>query len=229
MRSRRTLWLPAACGALIVLALLVWGIPWVTKERADVTSTPTPPAFSTVTPITLSPGSRACESSVAFSPQTRSLILLAAKQDGPTPPLRITARAPGYRAGVTIPGGYAGLSSLVAAVPPPQGSVLGEVCVENAGRRKVQLQATAEGRIQNRATTSVDGEPVQPKMTLLLTEGVNRSLADRPGEILDRIAAFKPPFVGSVSLALLALLVVVGVPAGVLYAIWRGLAAADDG
>ena len=84
------------------------------------------------------------------------------------------------------------------------------------------------GAIQNRATTSVDGEPVLPKLTLLLTEGIDRSLADRPSEILDRIAAFKPPFVGSVSLAILALLVLVGVPAGVLYAIWRGLAAADD-
>jgi hypothetical protein len=225
---RSALWLPALCGALIVLALLVWGIPWLTRDRADVTSTPTPPAFNTVTPIELEPGSRACESQVAFSRDTRSLVVLAAEQDGPTPPLRITARAPGYRAAATIPGGYEGLASLAASVPPPARSVLGEVCVENTGRRTALLQGTTEGRIQNRAVTSVDGEPIDAKMSLILTEGVNRSLADRPGEILDRIAAFKPPFVGSVSLAILALLVLVGVPAGVLYAIWRGLAADDD-
>jgi hypothetical protein len=227
MRSRG-LWLPALCGALIVLALLVWGIPWLTRDRADVTSTPTPPAFSAVTPIELEPGARACESQVAFSPKTRSLVVLAAKQDGPTPSLRIAARAPGYRAGATIPGGYESLASLTASVAPPAGSVLGEVCVENTGRRTAIIQGTTEGRIQNRAVTTVDGEPIEAKMSLILTEGVNRSLADRPGEILDRIAAFKPPFVGSVSLAIFALLVLVGVPAGVLYAIWRGLSVADD-
>lgn len=227
MRSRG-LWLPAVCGALIVLALIVWGIPWLTRDRPDVTSTPTPPPFSTVTPISLAPGQRACSSKVAFSPDTRSLVVLAAKQEGPTPPLRITARAPGYHAGATVPGGYEGLTSLAATVPGPQRSVLGEVCVENTGRRTVQLQGTTEGRIQNRAVTSVDGEPIEAKLSLILTEGANRSLADRPGEVLDRIAAFKPPFVGRVSLAIFALLVLVGVPAGVLYAIWRGIAPAED-
>jgi len=225
---RTALWLPALCGALIVLALLVWGLPWLTKDRPDVTGTPTPPAFNTVTPIRLGPGSTACERSVAFSPQTRALTILADKQPGPTPPLRVVARAPGYRAAATIPGGYAGLAPLTASVPAPPRSVLGEVCVENAGRRRVALQGTTEGRIQNRAITSVDGEDTPVKMTLLLTEGVERSLADRPGEIFDRIAAYKPPFVGTVSLAILALLVLLGVPAGVLYAVWRGIAAADD-
>lgn len=227
MRSRG-LWLPALCGALIVLALLVWGIPWLTKDRPDVTATPTPPAFNTVTPIRLAPGSRACERSVAFSAQTRALTVLADKQPGPTPPLRVTARAPGYRASAAIPGGYAGLAALTASVPAPPRSVLGEVCVENAGRRGVALQGTTEGRIQNRAVTSVDGRDTPVKMTLLLTEGVDRSLADRPGEILDRIAAYKPPFVGSVSLVILALIVLLGVPAGVLYAVSRGIAAAED-
>ncbi len=224
----RRFWLPALCGGLIVLALLVWGIPWLTRDRPDVTSTPTPPAFSTVTPISLRPGQRACESQVAFSPHTRSLVVLAAKQEGPTPSLRITARAPGYRAGANVPGGYDGLAALAVSVPPPPRSVLGQVCVENTGRRAAHLQGTTEGRIQNRAVTSVDGEPIEAKMTLILTAGTDRSLADRPGEILDRIAAFKPPFVGSVSLAIFGLLVLVGVPAGVLYAIWRGLAVAED-
>jgi hypothetical protein len=62
---------------------------------------------------------------------------------------------------------------------------------------------------------------------MLLSEGVDRSIADRPGEIMSRISAFKPPIVGSVSLTILFVIVLLGAPAGVLYAIWRGIARDD--
>jgi hypothetical protein len=225
MRSR---WLlPGLSASLIVVALLAWGVPWLTRARTDTTSTPTPPAFQAIAPIELPPGSRACESLVALSPAMRSITVLSAKFPGTGPPLDVEVSGPGYRATGQVAAGYRGEQSLSTTVAPPPRDAIGTVCVRNAGRRAMALQATAEGRIQNRSATSVDGTVVVPKMTLLLTEGRNRSLADRPGEILDRIAAFKPPFVGHLSLALLALVVLIGAPVAVVYAIARGIADED--
>jgi hypothetical protein len=221
---RRSWLLPALAGALILVALLAWGLPWWTKDRAAVTSTPTPPPFQAIAPVVLKPGSEACETLVAFEPGTRAATILSAKPTEDGPRLRVTATADGYRSVAEIPGGYAAQDSLQAALDAPPRAAIGELCVENVGRRRVTLQGTTEGRIQNRAGTVVDGRQVPEKLTLLLTEGRARSLADRPGEILDRVAAFKPPIVGRASLAIVGLLILLGVPAAVVYAIARGIA-----
>ena len=228
MTARRPWILPAVAGALMLVAALVWGIPWLTKDRPDRTSTPTPPPFATITPIVLQPGEEACESLVALSPDTRQVTILSDRFEGTGPRLRVVASAPGYRGVGEIPAGYHGLEGLSTTIPAPPRDAIGQICVRNVGDEPAQLQGTAEGRIQNRSVTTVDGEPIEAKMSLLLSEGVNRSIADRPGEILARISAFKPPIVGSVSLSILFVVVLLGVPAGVLYAIWRGIARDDD-
>ncbi len=215
--------LPVLSGVLILAALLAWGVPWLTKARTDTTATPTPPPFAAIAPVVLKPGAQACASNVALSTDTRVAVVLSAKFAGTGPPLRVTASARGYRGEGAIEGGYHGLESLPATIPAPPRDAIGTICVENRGRRAAQLQGTTEGRIQNRSETRVDGEVVPEKLTLLLTTGQSPALVDRIGQTFDRIAAFKPPIVGSFSLALLALLVVVGVPAGVLYAIARGI------
>jgi hypothetical protein len=216
-------------GVLVLVALLVWGVPWLTRERPDLTSTPTPPPFSAIAPITLPHGQQACENAVALSPDTRAITVLSGKHPGGGVPLDVVVTAPGYRGTGRIPGGYLGAGGLTVTIsPPPPRNAIGTVCLRNAGRRDAQLQGTVEGRIQNRSSTAVAGKILPQKMTLLLTEGRQRSLGSRLGEVGDRIAAFKPPFVNNVTLALLALLVLVGAPAGVLYAIATGVAADDD-
>lgn len=226
---RRAWILPAVAGVLMLVAALAWGVPWLTKSRPDRTSTPTPPPFAAIAPITLKPGQVACEDSVALSTDTRQITVLSGKFDGTGPSLRVVASTPaGYRGVGDIPAGYDGLKSLTATVPAPPQNAIGGVCVRNTGTKSVDLQGTTEGRIQNRSSTSVDGKVIPAKLSLLLSEGRDRSIADRPGEIFARISAFKPPIVGSVSLTILFLLVIVLVPAGVLYAIWRGIGAEDD-
>src|SRR5262249_36034849 len=140
-----------------------------------------------------------------------------------------TATADGYHGTGEIVGGYGGLTSLPATLSPtPPRDAIGQGCVENVGRRAGQLQGTTEGRIPNPQITAGDGAQTPEKMSLILTEGESPSLTDRPGEILARISAFKPPIVGSVSLTILFVLLLVGVPAGVLYAIRTGFADEDE-
>jgi hypothetical protein len=224
----RRAWLPALCALLMVVALVAWGIPWLTKSRTDTTSVPTPPPFGAVTPIALKGGSTVCEDKIAFATQTRAVTFLTSKFDGASPALRVVASYPGYEGTATIPGGYGGESSVRAELPAPPRNAIGTLCITNTGTRAIALTGTAEGRIQNRSVTSVDDEVIVPKLSLILTEEVNRSLADRPGEILNRIAAFKPWWIGSGSLTVLFILVAVGVPAGVLWAIWTGMAGEEE-
>jgi hypothetical protein len=226
---RRAWLMPAVAGALMLVAALAWGIPWLTKERPDRTSTPTPPPFAAIAPITLKPGQKACENLVAFSTDTRVVTVLSAKFEGTGPRLRVVASTPeGWRATSVIDAGYHGLEALPATISAPPKDAIGGVCVRNVGSKAVELQGTTEGRIQNRSATSVDDEVIPQKLSLLLSEARDRSIADRPGQILSRISAFKPPIIGSVSLTILFLLVIVLAPAGVIYAIWRGIAADDD-
>lgn len=227
---RRTWILPAVSAALMLIVALAWGVPWLTKSRPDRTSTPTPPPFAAIAPITLKPGQVACENLVALSPDTHTVTVLSGKFDGTGPKLRVVASTPdGYRGTGEIAAGYDGLQSLPATITPaPPTNAIGGVCVRNVGTKSVDLQGTTEGRIQNRSATSVDGEVIPAKLSLLLSTGTDRSIADRPGQILSRISAFKPPIVGSASLTILFLLVVLLVPAGVLYAIWRGIASDAD-
>jgi hypothetical protein len=219
--------MPAVAGVLMLLAAIVWGIPWLTKSREDRTSTPTPPPFMSIAPIVLKPGQQACENLVALSTDTRQITVLSAKFEGTGPRLKVAATAPGYRGTGEISAGYDSLKSLSATIPAPPRNAIGQVCVRNTGDQPAQLQGTTEGRIQNRSVTEVDGEPIPQKLSMLLSEGVDRSIADRPGEILSRISAFKPPIVGSVSLTILFVIVLLGAPAAVLYAIWRGIARDD--
>ena len=221
--SARRLWPAVLAAVLIAGALLIWGVPWLTKPRPDMTSTPTPPPFATITPILLEPGARVCESEVALSPDTRTAIVLSAKFEGTGPKLRVEASMDGWRGEGEIAAGYHGLEPLAATIPAPPRNAIGTVCVENAGERSTLLQGTVEGRIQNRSATSVDDTVIPQKLSLLLSTGQDRSIADRLGQILYRIAAFKPPVLAPAVLAILALLVLVCVPAGVVYAIWRGI------
>jgi hypothetical protein len=155
--------------------------------------------------------------------------VLSAKFEGTGPRLRVVASTPdGWRASAEIDAGYHGLEGLPVTIPAPPKDAIGGVCVRNVGSKPVELQGTTEGRIQNRSVTSVDDKVIPEKLSLLLSEDHDRSIADRPGQILSRISAFKPPIIGSVSLTILLLLVIVLAPAGVLYAIWRGIAADDD-
>jgi hypothetical protein len=214
----------AAAGAALafLLAAILWGVPYLTHDRTAYTGTPTPPAFAEITPVALKPGRAACQDGVALESATRVVRVLASKQRVGVP-LRVTASGDGWRAEGRSPRDYGGTDPIDTTIAAPPRSLLARVCVENAGRRTVRLQGTVEARVQPRPLTTVDGKLVQPRMTLILLEERPASITDRAGAILAHVSAFKPPIVGSVSVALLLALLLAGVPAAAVYALWRSL------
>jgi hypothetical protein len=213
-----------AAGAALafLVAAIAWGIPFLDRDREAHTGTPTPPPYAEVTPIVLKPGEVACLDSVAVEPSTRVVRLLAASQPVGVP-LRVTARGDGWRSESTTSDAYGGTDPIHAPLSPPPHALLAKVCVENVGERRVRLQGTIEARVQSRSRTAIDGEPIEPRMSLILLEEAPAPIVDRIGTILDHVAAFDPPFIGSFSVALLLALLVAGVPAAVVFALWRSL------
>jgi hypothetical protein len=89
------------------------------------------------------------------------------------------------------------------------------------------LAGSKEERVRSRSQTTVDGKRSDIRLGIVLLSGGPRSAAAQPKQLLQRAAAFDPPLIGWFSLALLALVVVVGVPALAVFAALRALR--DDG
>jgi hypothetical protein len=215
----------AAIGAALafVVVAAVFGLPYLTGDRTAYSGTPVPLPFSEITPIVLGPGERACQDGVAVEPRSAVVRVRGASQRGGVP-LHVTLDGQGWRAQGTSTSDW-GATDVVDTVldrTPPR-SELARLCVENAGDHKARLQGTAEARVLTRTETTVDGRVIKPRLTTILLERDDASIAARAGTILDHIAAFKPPILGSASVALLLLLTLLAIPAATVYAIWRSL------
>src|SRR3954452_13957150 len=129
MRRRTVL---VAIGAFVALAAILW-LPWATKKRPVVASTPVPPALFSVTPAPLKPGQRACMVQVTLDPlsQVAEIGVNAGKKPGP--PLDVVASGPGYRATTHVAGGYSDTPALRFVVAPPKHALIGQICIRNVG------------------------------------------------------------------------------------------------
>ncbi|MBA3328848.1 MAG: hypothetical protein H0T43_11165, partial [Solirubrobacterales bacterium] len=119
----------------------------------------------------------------------------------------------------TTTGAYRGETVLRTPIDAPARSLLGRLCVVNAGRVGVDLLGTIEPRTQTVSQTTVDGAetPVDPQLTLYEREG--RRLISRLPDVLERMATFKGAFVAPWVLWILAALTFAGVPAAIVVTI----------
>jgi hypothetical protein len=224
--------------ALVTMAVfLLIGAYAVAKvlhhPRDAITAVATPAPLHTTTPLTLKPGQEACQGQVALSPDTRVVRIYSGSPVPTVPQLRVTVHGGGYDADVRSPGGVGpGTGSdgvYDTRIPAPQRSSLVTVCVQTAtgGAGDAILAGSREDRVRSRSATKVDGRPSQTKLGIVLLSGGQVSALSHPKQVLQRAAAFNPPFVGWFSLALLGLITVIGVPALAVSAVLRALA--DDG
>jgi hypothetical protein len=209
----------AGAGLGLLIALVAWFLPYLTRERTDISGVPVPPPFFAQERVHLRPGSEACLSDVAFDTDSEivELTVLAARR--PTPALMVVAEAPGYRRTAAVQAGYAPPLALQARLDPPERSVIGTLCIRNRGDRRVALLGTTDVRtVVARPMTRIDGVEVVPDISVRLLSGEGGSVLERVGEMVDRAAAFKPGLFGApVLLWLVLALVAFGIPAGAVY------------
>jgi hypothetical protein len=210
--------------AFVAVAAVLW-VPWATKTRVVIASTPVPPPLFGFTPAPLEGGQTGCIQTVTFSPQTQIGEMAIATKGGPGPALDITAKAPGYSAKAQIPAGYVVNDGARFNLTAPSKEVIGDLCIRNTGKQTVILNSTNEFRTMGRPQLVIGGQvqPMDPKL-VFYARGQGSYLS-RAGQILRHAAIFTPPFLPRVVLALLGLVALVGIPLAMALAFIRADAA----
>ena len=213
---RRTLIVAVVGAVVLVLGTIVLVVPWQGKDRDPVTGTPVASAFSTVTPLPLSPRATACLTDVALDVGTSTAVLSTApKSPRSGPPLRVTATGPGYRSTGMVAPGYGAEVGITAPLRTPARSLLVRLCVRNVGTRTVLLGGSRELRTTSRPQLSVNGRQDRTQLGLRLSGSRPRTVGGDLGTVLRHVAAFKPWPFHRLLLGLLLVLVIAGVPVGV--------------
>jgi hypothetical protein len=217
--SKWVLWPAAALGAL---AAVSFG-HFLLVKRDLVASTPSPRPLFQVTDIRLPPQRQLCITDVTI-PHAASRLRVQVRTFGrPGPALDVTLRAPGYRERLTVPAGYPDLQVTSAPMTPPRTDSLGEVCLRHGGSSAVALAGTAEDRTRSRPKGALDGRPESADAYLAFYEAGRASALSRTGAIVAHMGAFRPGTIGPWLMWPLLVLVLVGVPGGVLWAIFRAV------
>ncbi|WP_157591796.1 hypothetical protein [Solirubrobacter soli] len=219
--SRRPITVAAAVVCLVAAAFFV---PFLLRDHDLVASTPSPRPLFNVTPLALPANQPLCISRVTIPPDARQVRFTAITGGAPGPELAVTLAAPGYSARATVPAGYADATTVAPRITPPPDARLGTVCIARRGNTPVSLTATAETRTQSRPEGRIDGAPVDADAYLAFYEGATGTPLAHLGDIVDRASAFRPGIVGPWLLWPLLALAVLGVPAGVVWALRRAAA-----
>jgi hypothetical protein len=207
-------------GAVLLVALAEWIVPYATREREQVSGVPVPAPYFEQSSVRLGGGEQVCLTDVAFDTDSQLVDFTALGERRAGPPLEVSVETDdGYSSRAAIDGGYSLPARLTARIEPPAESAVGDLCIENAGRRTVGLLATADARTGvARPTALLDGEASPAKPSVRLLEADSGSVLDRAGQLVDRAAAFKPDAFTEPFLWLVLVLVVLGVPALAVYA-----------
>ncbi len=214
----------SALGVFLLLFLFK-GLPYLQDGREAIDATPTVLPSADLAPVTVRPGQQACVSGITYGPQSRYVLVEVRSGGHPSPPIVVRASAPGYAATALHPGGIADNGLLIVPIRPASHAVGGgTLCLRNAGRVAIDFFGVPPGRSSSPSVTTVAGKPVTADLGVTLLASPNASIGSRLGDVFDHVAAFRP--VTGWEVWILALLVVLGVPGGIAFALWRSTGAA---
>jgi hypothetical protein len=204
----------SVAAALFVVAFATSLVPWLTRERVFISSTPTNLPLNAITDVRLRHGQSVCVSGFGLDSTAEGLrfVVGSVAKAKTTPMLQVTVRAPGYRSEARLAGGYPPGTPVVVGLRAPPRRVEGaSACIRNEGST-IGIVGTTNPRDLAPVDVRVDGKSSVAQPSLTFVQRRPASIIDRPGEILTRVSAFRPfpavPFL----LGALALLVILGVP-----------------
>jgi hypothetical protein len=222
--SRRFL---IAAATVLVIGVLLTFVPFLTRERTVVTATPVPDPVSALESLKLKAHARLCVDSIPFTPDASRVRMLIGQLSGAPQPLTVRVRAAGLDETRRIAPAYAASAPILVDFTPVQRASFGTVCLRNAGRRSVMVGMTSDPRNISRSQATLDGKPYGNHVPVTLLAAKRASLLSRVGEIVDHVAAFKPS-PAHAAVWILLVLVLVGVPALILWGVATGMQTTDD-
>lgn len=212
---------------LVAVAVLVVGIAafvprWLLDERDYLAVTPQPPAVEQQTAVKLPADGRACMNLVALDERSEEARVHTAAK-GRAVPLEITIRGEnGYAARGRSAAAYRPGDVVPLPVAAPPASQVATLCVHNLGRRSTWLDAVQDRR-RSRSTVYVDGVPATVSFVIQFAERQPVSILERLPESVRRMTVLRPAAVSEVTLWLLLVLFVAGIPIVALWAFARAV------
>jgi hypothetical protein len=220
--GRSALFAVLAGTAVVLLGALAWWRPFLTEKGTFVASIPQPAPLFSAPPIPLKGGEKICFEPAVIDTHSRRAVFPVATDGRPGAPLRLTMNGPGYRFAARVAGGYPDHSAIDVPVPAPPRDLALRVCIENPGRQAVSL-AGADDRTRTPLTVTGAGSKLNANVQFAFYESEPTSLASHLPIASKRMAEFRPGVIGPWLLWPLALLVIVGAPAGALWALWHSV------
>ena len=215
-----------AVAVVLIVAVVTLGLPYLTKQRTFAASVPQPPSVISVELVRVKPRQQACLHNAVVDTRSEVALFQVEAYAKPTVPLRFDVTGDGYRASASIPASaYKNEGIVHAAIRPPERDVLATACITNVGARTVALFGTTPGE-RSAATATVGGREINTNPWLAFYEANPTSIGHRLPTIFDRMAIFRPPFIGPWLLWPLALLFAIGVPVAI--AVWYGRSLSED-
>jgi len=211
----------AAVGALlatIAVLLLATVIPHLRASAPAVDATPSYSPLSAYSTIDLNPRHELCVNGVPFSTTSRYAQFLVQGRQPAQPGLLVNASAPGYSAQARTPTAPPADGPLnVQLQPPTRETTGGKICVRNVGRSALGFLAVPPGAQQSASQTTVDGVVIDADVTLTLLSSLSEQrLANLPN-VVHHASAFVP--LPQWLIWLIGLLVLIGVPAALAFAL----------
>jgi hypothetical protein len=213
----------AAGVAVLLIGAFLFMRPYATRDRDVIASTPaTAGVFMPLVPIEVKPGDELCLVNFPLDSESKLARLRASTFGKPGAPLAVSASAPnGYRFDGRHPGGYRD-GPLELAIRPPAKSVDGQICLRNTGTNKIGIQATQVGQRFSRPRPWLNGGVLEQDVPLTMLDRGKKSLIQQTPRAIDHAAVFVP--LAPWAIWVLLVLTVVGVPAGVYFALARAAA-----
>jgi hypothetical protein len=209
--------------AVVAIGALSWWRPFLTTERGGFpASIPQPSPLYTIPFVELRRGQQVCFEPAVMDTHSELAVFRVSTFKHPGSPIALTITGPGYRFATRTRDGYPDNETLQVPVRAPKRDLAVRICLRNAGTRKMALFGDND---QTKAplTVTLAGKEIGVAVQFGFFERRPVSIVARLPTIFQRMQTFRPGFLGPWLFWPLALLCVVGLPLGALWALWRAI------
>ena len=211
--------LVATAGVLVATVLLT--LSWAGEKRRFVASAPQPAPLYETEFIKLNPNRYVCLEGATAVPRGNLAEFRISTNGRRAEPLSFGLIAKGYRGTGKVPATYRDNDVLSVRVQPPPEPRKVRACIRNDGDRPVDVFAAADE--SPTLDAGINGEDIDSLPVVRLLEADRGTVSGHAGEIAEQITVFRPPFVGTWRVWPLGVLLVLGLPLGIGWTLWRAL------
>lgn len=218
----------AIVGAVVVFVLGALFVvrPFVATQRDMPAEIPSPASLVSTSSVPLDPRRPVCFDHAVAERHSELVRFRVSAPSAPAPQLTVTVKGPGYNAEAVIPAGLLDGQTAQAPIPAPPTDVPVRVCIRNDGTTPTALFASND-RTRSRSVAVIGGKSTGQSVWFGFYEPRWRAISERVPLTIDRMTIFRPAYVTSGLLWIIAVLFLVGIPIVVVWALVRAMR--DDG